>query len=76
AGLVARTDRQRWVLACDLRAATLGDLSDALGLGLPQDLPEDLTRPWRGRLAQTLRDLHDTERTQLRTALADILPAP
>lgn len=74
-GLVARTDRQRWVLARDLRTTTLGDLAEALGLGLPRDLPQGLRRPWRRRLSGTLRAVHATEYRELSTPLADILPA-
>ncbi len=75
-GLIARTDRQRWVVARDLRTTTLGDLIHALGLGLPADLPSDLSRPWRDKLAHTLRTLHDTERWALATPLSDILTTP
>lgn len=76
AGLIARTDARRWVLARDLRQATLGDLAHALGLGLPETVPPVIARPWAGPLAEVLETLHAAERPALRTPLADILPAP
>lgn len=76
AGLIARTDRRRWLIARDLRHATLGDVARALGLGLPETMPVVVDRPWRDALADTLERLHEAERPALDTPLADILAAP
>ncbi|WP_404379051.1 YihY family inner membrane protein [Caenispirillum salinarum] len=72
-GILARTDRRRWIIARDLRHATLGDVARALGLGLPETLPPVVDRPWRGALSDTLERLHDAERPALETPLANIL---
>lgn len=74
-GLLARTDRRRWVISRDLRQTTLGDLAHALGLGLPESVPPVVSRPYGDTLAATLERLHEAERPALCTPLSDILPA-
>lgn len=74
-GILARTDRRRWIIARDLRHATLGDVARALGLGLPEALPTVVQRPWAEALSFTLNHVHQAERPPLETPLADILTA-
>lgn len=72
-GLLARTERRRWVITRDLRHTTLGDVARALGLRLPETLPAVVDRPWRAPLTRALEQLHEAERSSLATPLADLL---
>lgn len=67
---------ERWWLARDLSRATLGDLMQALGIGLPTEFATDTAPdapPAARRLDQRLRRLLDAERAGAAITLAELL---
>ncbi|WP_092785043.1 YihY family inner membrane protein [Rhodospira trueperi] len=76
AGLVARSEKGRWLLARDLGAVTLDDLLGLLALRLPDTAtpatpPPGL--PWSEALARRLARARDAERSALAVPLRTLL---
>lgn len=71
-GFVERTQRERWVLARDLAAASLQDLADALDLGLSGAAGAE-GGPWPGAVIAALRRAEDGQHAALAVPLAELV---
>ncbi len=77
AGLVARAEGGRWLLARDLDTVTLDDLLGLLGLRLPDEgepiAPASAGGGWALRVAERLRDARSSEKAALDLPLRPLL---
>jgi DNA-binding IscR family transcriptional regulator len=74
AGFVAHTQGGNWVLAWDPKAATLGDLYQALHMPFAGAWTGDrIAAPWQRQVAPALARIADAEAAAMQLALAELI---
>lgn len=76
ARFVERTTGGGWVLTRGLQATTLGQLLDALDMGLPPISDDAPIRPWTSNLRAVLEDARGAGQAALDVPLAELFPSP